>query len=102
MMLVVSSVGSLEEARTIAKHLVTTRLVACAQILPAVEALYWWKDEVVLDSEVVLLCKTTQDRTEEAISEIVKLHSYELPEVIAFSVDSGFSAYLDYIGEETQ
>lgn len=102
MMLVVSSVGNIEEARTIAQHLVTARLVACAQIIPTIESFYWWNDKVVSDSEVLLLCKTTQEHTDELISKIVELHSYELPEVIAFSVDSGFSNYFDYISEETR
>jgi len=102
MMVVLSSVGNIEEARSIAQHLVSTRLVACVQIIPKIESFYWWNDEVVSDSEVLLLCKTTEDHTDELISKIVEIHSYELPEVIAFSVDSGFSKYFDYILEETK
>ena len=100
--LVLTTCGSLEEARSIAHALVERQLAACVNIAPQIESTYRWQGEVETATEWLLLIKTTADafnRLREALSE---LHSYELPECIAIGIEDGSAAYLEWIGESVR
>jgi len=97
--LVLTTCGSLEEARTIAHALVERHLAACVNIAPQVESVYRWQGEVETATEWLLVIKTTADvfdRVRDALSE---LHSYELPECIQIDIEDGSAAYLEWIGQ---
>ncbi len=96
--LVLTTCGSLEEARSIAQTLVERQLAACVNVVPQIESVYRWKGEVETATEWLLIIKTTADafdRLREALSE---LHSYELPECIEIAVEDGSASYLEWIG----
>jgi len=100
--LVLTTCGSLEEARSIAHALVERQLAACVNIAPQIESTYRWQGEVETATEWLLLIKTTADacnRLREALSE---LHSYELPECIEIAIEDGSAAYLEWIGESVR
>ena len=100
--LVLTTCGSLEEARSIAHALVDRQLAACVNIAPQIESVYRWQGEVETATECLLLIKTTIDafdRVREALSE---LHSYELPECIQIGIEDGSAAYLEWIGESVR
>jgi periplasmic divalent cation tolerance protein len=75
-----------DEARRIADRLVEVQLAACVQILPEIESVYRWKNEVQREKEVLLLAKTTDDRFDELEKEVRAMHSYETPEIVAVPV----------------
>jgi periplasmic divalent cation tolerance protein len=54
---------------------------------------------VETSQEFLLLIKTTAENFERLCAEIGRLSSYELPEVLQFTVESGLPSYLDWIGE---
>ena len=62
--LVLTTCGSLEEARTIAHALVERELAACVNIVPQVESVYRWKGEVEAATEFLLMIKTTAGASE--------------------------------------
>ena len=100
--LVLTTCGSLEEARSIAQTLVERQLAACVNIAPQIESVYRWQGEVETATEWLLLIKTTAeafDRLRETLSE---LHTYELPECIAIAVEDGSAAYLEWIGQSVR
>jgi periplasmic divalent cation tolerance protein len=100
--LVLTTCGSLEEARSIAQALVERQLAACVNIAPQIESVYRWQGEIETATEWLLVIKTTADacdRVREALSE---LHSYELPECIEIAIEDGGAAYLDWIGESVR
>ena len=80
--LVLTTCGSLEEARSIAHTLVERQLAACVNIAPQIESVYRWQGEV-----------------ETALTE---LHSYELPECIEITIEDGSAAYLEWIGSSVR
>ena len=88
-----------EEALQIANALVGERLAACVNVLPAMESIYRWKDRIEMGGEVLLLIKTTAERFDELRDAILKLHSYETPEVIAMPIAAGSEKYLAWIRE---
>lgn len=91
--------GSREEARTIAEALVENHLVACVNVIPSVESCYRWEGKTEWSAEFLLVLKTTGDSIAAAHEKVVELHSYQLPEFVAFTIDEGSSPYLQWIQE---
>ena len=99
--MVLTTAGSREEAATIAASLVEARLAACVQVVSEIESVYRWEGKVTRDTEWLLLCKTTGDRYEEVERLIRESHSYTTPEVVAFKIERGSAAYLDWLRQST-
>jgi periplasmic divalent cation tolerance protein len=100
--LVLTTCASLEEARGIAHTLVERQLAACVNIVPQIESVYRWKDEVETSTEWLLLIKTTAEVVDRARQALTELHSYEIPECIEIVVEAGATAYLDWIAESVR
>jgi periplasmic divalent cation tolerance protein len=97
---VLSTCGSSEEAQRLARALVQKRLAACVNVVPGVRSVYHWNDAIEEEEEVLLVIKTSQPLLEELRSEIERLHSYEVPEVIAMQVVDGSERYLAWLDRE--
>jgi periplasmic divalent cation tolerance protein len=95
--IVLSTAGSEDEARNIARHLVERRLAACVNIVAQIESIYRWQGKVESSREWLLLVKTTAEKFPAVRDAIRELHSYELPECIALSVEDGTAEYLEWI-----
>src|SRR5271168_5538277 len=97
--LVLTTCGSLEEARNISHTLVERQLAACVNILPQIESVYRWQGKVETATEWLLVIKTTTHALDRLCAALTELHSYELPECIEIIVEGGNTAYLEWIGE---
>ena len=97
--IVLSTVGSEEEARKIAHHLVEQQIAACVNILPKIESVYRWQGKVESNREYLLLIKTSSEKFLQVRDAIRELHSYELPECIALAVEDGSAEYLQWLEE---
>jgi periplasmic divalent cation tolerance protein len=97
--IVLTTTGSQQEARKIARTLVERRLAACVSIVPQIESVYRWEANVDTAQEWLLLIKTTANAWERVRSAIRELHSYELPECVCLDIEDGSSAYLDWIAK---
>lgn len=98
-LLVLSTFGSTDEARRVARTLVEECHAACANLLPQVESIYRWKGEVETAVETLVLFKTTKDSYWQFEARLRELHSYEVPEIVAVNIDSGLPAYLRWVDE---
>ena len=96
--LVLTTCGSLEEARRIAQELIGRRLAACVNIVPQIESIYRWQGEVETATEWLLIIKTTSDAFETLRDSLGKLHSYDVPECVEITIEDGSAAYLEWIG----
>jgi periplasmic divalent cation tolerance protein len=97
---VLSTCASTEEAQRVARALVEKRLAACVNVMPGIRSVYRWKEAIEDEEEVLLLIKTSRALLEELREEIERLHSYEVPEVIALSVVDGSERYLAWMNRE--
>jgi periplasmic divalent cation tolerance protein len=99
--LVLTAAGAKDEARNIAQSLVESRLAACVNIVPKVESIYRWEDNVQSSEEWLLIIKTTTRNFESVKDAISKLHSYDLPECIAIEIADAESGYLKWLIDST-
>ncbi len=90
-----------EEALKLARILVESRLVACANVLDGVTSLYWWEGAVQEESEAVLVCKTRAERVEALVARVKESHPYTCPCVVALPISGGNPAFLDWVTAET-
>ena len=90
--------GSMNEAKNIGRVLVEERLAACVNIFP-ITSIYRWKDNIEETGEFVMLVKTLTGKVKDIEKRVKKLHSYEVPCVISFKIDSGSEDYLKWIEE---
>lgn len=94
---IVTSVGTEEQANGIARELIASRQAACVNIIPGVRSVYRWQGKVCEDGEWLLVIKTIDDEFEAVAETIQELHSYDLPEILAFSVTRGEKSFLEWI-----
>ncbi len=95
--LMLTTVSSREEANTIASELVSRRLAACVNILGPISSVYRWQGAIENSEEFLLLIKSTEAQLRPIQDALGELHSYELPELISFTIESGAQSYLDWI-----
>jgi periplasmic divalent cation tolerance protein len=98
LMVVVTSVGTEEQALDVAHALIRAKRAACVNIIPNIHSIYRWKGRVCDDGEMLLLIKTRATHFEAVRETIHKVNTYELPEVLAYRVDwasTGFSNWID-------
>jgi len=96
-LVVLVTAPSAEEAARLARALVEARLAACGNVLPGLRSIYRWEGRVQDEAEALLLLKTTRDRFEALRDELLRLHPYDVPEVLALPVEAGSPAYLAWL-----
>lgn len=96
---VVTTVGTQEQANLLAEELVIGRLASCVNILPIRRSVYHWQGKICDDQELLLLIKTTRRQYSRVEKTIQELHNYELPEILAFDVAHGEKHFLNWINE---
>ncbi|EKQ54771.1 MAG: CutA1 protein involved in divalent cation tolerance [Methanobacterium sp. Maddingley MBC34] len=69
--------SGVEEAKKIARTLLGEKLVACANIIPKMESIYWWEGNLEEDVESVLLLKTHSELVDKVIDMVKEIHSYQ-------------------------
>ncbi len=85
------------EARNLARTLVEERLAACVNLVPGLRSIYRWKDAVADDPETLLVIKTSRDRMDDLATRLGERHPYEVPELLAFTPESGLAPYLAWL-----
>ncbi|HRD55178.1 MAG TPA: divalent-cation tolerance protein CutA [Parachlamydiaceae bacterium] len=89
--------GSLDEARKISRLLVQERLVACAQIIPWIESVYIWNEELETAQESKIVLKSFLENFEKIKKIIEDNCHYEVPEIIFHKIEGGNALYFDWM-----
>jgi len=85
------------QANKIATELLKVKLIACANIVKDVRSIFTWKGKIDKANEVLLILKAKKSCFPKIIAKVKKLHSYEVPEIIALPIVGGNKDYLDWI-----
>ncbi|MDX1388928.1 MAG: divalent-cation tolerance protein CutA [Acidobacteriota bacterium] len=83
---VLTTAGSDDQAKELARALVERRLAACVNIATHVCSIYRWKGEVCQDDEKLLIIKTAEHLFPQVQAAIRELHTYELPEKLLLPI----------------
>ena len=86
-----------EEALKIGKTLVQEQLVACANIIDSIHSIYSWKNEIVEDSESILILKSIGLNFKSIELRIKEIHSYTNPCIVCYQMEEGSKEYLEWI-----
>ena len=100
-LLVLTNLPDRASAEKLADALIGQGLAACVNILAPCRSVYRWQGAVQYDEEHPLLIKTTAERYADLEAAIRAVHPYELPEIIAVSIERGLPAYLAWVADET-
>ncbi|HWH39048.1 MAG TPA: divalent-cation tolerance protein CutA [Usitatibacter sp.] len=99
---VLTNLPDSESAFNLARQLVQLRLAACVNVLPGITSFYRWEGREEQASEVPVLIKTVAERYPELEAAILERHPYSVPEVIAWPIEHGLGAYLDWVERESR
>ncbi len=88
---------SADKAAEIARVLVEERLAACGSVVPGVRSIYRWEGKVCDEAEALLVLKAPRKRFQELCDRVVRLHPYQVPEVIGLAIEGGNEKYIDWI-----
>ena len=86
-----------DSARTIAGTLLDERLIACANILGAIESHFVWDGARATGAEVGVLFKSTAARLEDLVERVGDLHPYDTPAILGWRVDEAHPATLTWL-----
>jgi periplasmic divalent cation tolerance protein len=89
-------------AERLAETVVRERLAACANMLGALQSLYWWEGEVCRGDEVALVFKAARRNVDALTRRICELHPYDCPCVVALPAIGGNPAFLEWVAGESR
>ena len=90
-----------EEANRLIDTLLEKRLASCCQLSSVISS-YHWKGKIEHSKEYLMQMKTKKSLYKEVEQEILKMHSYETPQIIMYEIQDGYKEYLDWIEAETK
>lgn len=98
---ILTTVGTEEDAATLIRALLERRLIACGTMLPKARSIYRWEDKIADEVEVTLILKTRSACLDALEQSFEALHPYKLPELLVLPVAAGLPKYLNWIADET-
>ncbi len=84
-------------AREVAGTLLDERLIACANILGEIEAVFIWEGARSSSRESAVLMKTTAECLEAAVARLGELHPYETPAIVANLCSHAHESTLEWL-----
>lgn len=96
-LLILVTTANKKEAEKIANHLLNDKLIACANIFGPITSLFQWSGNVDRAEEYLMFMKSKKDLFERLTEAVKTIHSYEVPEILAFEVTDGSRTYLDWL-----
>lgn len=87
-----------DSAAAVATLLLDEKLIACANILPAMRSIYEWGGTRGDSREVGVLFKTDAALLDAAVARIAGLHPYQAPAVLGWRCDAAAPATAEWLG----
>ena len=88
------------EACRIGGRMVEEKLAACVNVLGECHSIYRWQGKVEVATEAAAIFKARADKAEALIARIAELHSYDVPAIAVWPIDSAWPAYADWVEAE--
>ncbi len=88
---------SFDNARNIAKIIVSEKIAACCSIVHNVLSIYQWDDTIKESMEYLLIIKTKNVNLNMLETRILEIHNYKVPEIISIPFESVSIPYLKWM-----
>jgi periplasmic divalent cation tolerance protein len=98
---VTTTVGSLADARALARAILQRRLAACVQVEQGLTSFYRWQGKECEDAEVRLTIKTLPGCEAALLALFGEQHPYEVPQFLAVTQQASEAYYGWACGEVT-
>jgi periplasmic divalent cation tolerance protein len=89
-------------AEDLARELVGSGALACANLVDGVKSIYRWKGSIEVAGEVLVLGKTTRARAADVERCLARAHPYEVPECVFVAPSRVEAKYLRWLVDETR
>lgn len=96
-----STVADLEQARSLASSMIRERLAACVQIDGPIESHYQWEGKTCREQEYRLVIKTTSAKGDQLKQRLMVLHPYDQPQIVLLPCSDSDSGYADWVRQQT-
>ncbi len=97
--IILSTHDDLLQAQDLARLLVESRAAVCVNLIPNVTSVFRWEKAVQLESEIVLIIKTTEEKGPEVQALLEEHHSYEVPEIVELDGEVLHEPYMEWVRE---
>jgi len=91
-----------EEAERIGRQVIEERLAACVNILGQCRSIYRWKSKIETADEVPAIFKTHHWNSDDLIERIAELHSYDVPCIVTWPINSILRKYADWVEDNSR
>ncbi|MEU8806278.1 divalent-cation tolerance protein CutA [Streptomyces violaceoruber] len=91
-----------EQAKTLARGAVESKLAAGVHIDAPIAAFYWWQGKVEAAQEWRISYMTSSDRLPALEAWLHARHPYDVPQWVTLPVTGGSEAYLSWVVDETR
>ncbi len=97
--LVISTFPNLNVARQIGTLAVENQAIACVNLIPSVESIYRWNDQIETATEVLAIFKTTVSAYPDFSKWLEDIHPYDTPEILAISPNDVMPKYKTWLSQ---
>ena len=97
--IVIVTAANKSEAGTIVQQLLEAKLIACANMIGPIKSHFIWSGKIDKAEEYLVIMKSHKDLFEKLEETVKKLHSYEVPEIIALPIVAGSKPYLKWLDD---
>jgi periplasmic divalent cation tolerance protein len=94
---VLSTCATEEDAARVANALVEAQVAACVTMVPGARSIYRWQGAIESASECVLIIKSSRLLFEKLRDVLERVHTYDVPELLALPVVAGTPEYLEWL-----
>lgn len=95
--LILNTCPDFASAEQLARQIIENNLAACVNILPNLTSVYRWQGEIETAQEHLLLIKAPSEQYAAIEHFLSAHHPYDVPEIIAFSIENGLPDYLQWL-----
>lgn len=88
---------SKEFANSLARELIDQQLAACVNVLPEVHSTYRWEGAVCVESEALMVIKSTTERQDELKRAVLSKHPYDTPEFVVLDTQEVSEKYAHWV-----
>jgi periplasmic divalent cation tolerance protein len=89
-----------QEAEKITQSLLKEHLIACGNIVNPITSFFYWSDKINEAQECLIILKSRMDLFPQVVECVKRLHSYEVPEILALPIAEGSKTYVSWMDDE--